>query len=46
MKKVVVVSGRLYFDIEAKFQAAEPENKVMVIRLEELAPFPAKLVEE
>lgn len=46
IKKVIVCSGRLYFDIEAKFQAAEPDSKVMVIRLEELAPFPAKLVEE
>lgn len=46
VKKVILCSGRLFFDIEAKFQATPPDQKVMVIRLEELAPFPAHLIEE
>jgi probable 2-oxoglutarate dehydrogenase E1 component DHKTD1 len=46
-KKVIICSGKVYFDIVQKFESQPlPENhKTLVIRLEELAPFPVKQVE-
>ena len=46
--KVVVCSGKIYFDIMNKFETNNlpVDQKVLVIRLEELAPFPARLIEE
>ena len=46
--KVVFCSGKIYFDIANKFQTSPlpGDQKTLVIRLEELAPFPAKLIEE
>lgn len=45
--KVVVCSGKVYFDIKQKLEAAPPtQGQVLVLRLEELAPFPVRLVEE
>lgn len=42
IKKVVVCSGKVYFDIHEKLTKTQPDHKVLVIRLEELAPFPIR----
>ncbi len=46
--KVIFCSGKIYFDIMQKFETnpLPGDQKTLVIRLEELAPFPAKLIEE
>ncbi len=46
-KKVIFVSGKVYFDIVQKIESKPlPENhKTLVIRIEELAPFPVKQIE-
>lgn len=46
MDKVVFCSGKVFFDIDKELETNQPTGKVMVIRLEELAPFPANLIEE
>ena len=43
--KVLICSGKVYFDICQKLEQAPPSTKVLVIRLEELAPFPMRQVE-
>ena len=43
--KVVFCSGKVYFDMQDKLHKQTPEGKVLVIRLEELAPFPSKHIE-
>ena len=42
VKKVVVCSGKVYFEIQKKFESKQPEHGVIVIRVEELAPFPIR----
>jgi probable 2-oxoglutarate dehydrogenase E1 component DHKTD1 len=46
-KKVLICSGKVYFDIMQKIEAQPlPENhKTLVLRLEELAPFPVHQIE-
>jgi 2-oxoglutarate dehydrogenase E1 component len=45
-KKVIFCSGKVFFDIQAKLEENKSlGHKVTVIRVEELAPFPIKLIE-
>lgn len=48
VKKVVVCSGKVYFDIMEKVKQSPlpKDHKLLIIRLEELAPFPVKQIEE
>ena len=46
VKKVVVCSGKVAFDIEARLEKANLAHAVQVIRCEELAPFPVALIRE
>lgn len=45
-KKVVFCSGKVFFDIQEKLANSKLGHKVSVIRVEELAPFPVKLIED
>ena len=47
-QKVVVCSGKVFFDIQGKLSAQEDKlsHKVAVLRAEELAPFPIISIEE
>lgn len=40
MKKVLLVSGKLYFDLVKERHARGLEKEVAIIRIEELCPFP------
>jgi 2-oxoglutarate dehydrogenase E1 component len=46
IKRVVFCSGKIYFDIEAKLEKGLQKDDVLVVRLEELAPFPIKTIEK
>jgi 2-oxoglutarate dehydrogenase complex dehydrogenase (E1) component-like enzyme len=44
-ESVVLCSGKVFFDIDAKIKAANVDHKkIKVIRVEELAPFPVKKI--
>ncbi|PPQ78664.1 hypothetical protein CVT25_010552 [Psilocybe cyanescens] len=45
-KKVVMLSGKVYYDLIKERQARELEDSVAFIRIEELAPFPFQQVED
>ena len=42
--KVIVCSGKVYFDIHQILDKADLHHKIKVIRVEELAPFPYDLI--
>jgi len=44
--KVILCSGKIAFDIEAKLESIELKNRIKVVRVEELAPFPTARVRE
>lgn len=46
IRKVIFCSGKVNFDIAARFEKNAPGQGVLVIRMEELAPFPVKKVKE
>ena len=48
IQKVVICSGKIYFDIMQKFETTPLSDgrKTLVIRLEEIAPFPVSLIEQ
>lgn len=41
-KKVIFCSGKVAFDIEARLEKTQPKDGILVVRLEEIAPFPIK----
>ena len=45
VNKVVICSGKIFFDIAERFKSNPSAQKTLVLRVEELAPFPAKLIE-
>lgn len=48
INKTILCSGKVYFDIQQALSGEQGKNlkhKVQVIRVEELAPFPIKLIE-
>ena len=44
VEKVVLCSGKVYFDIVAERKKKELEGKIAVVRVEQLCPFPYELV--
>lgn len=40
VKKVVFCTGKVAFDIEARLEKNKPKDSVIVVRVEEIAPFP------
>ncbi|CAB4445777.1 unnamed protein product [Rhizophagus irregularis] len=46
IEKVVFVCGKLYYDLVKERQNKKLENKVAIIRVEELCPFPRKDIEQ
>ena len=46
VKKVVLCSGKVAFDIEMRLEKANLSHTVQVIRLEEIAPFPVKQLQD
>jgi probable 2-oxoglutarate dehydrogenase E1 component DHKTD1 len=40
VKKVILCSGKIALDIDARLETANLKHRVKVIRVEELAPFP------
>lgn len=44
VKKVILCSGKVALDIDAKLAVANLKHQVKVIRVEELAPFPVSSI--
>ena len=44
VQRVVLCSGKVYYELEAAREAAGKEGQVAICRLEQLAPFPFDLV--
>lgn len=44
--RVVMLSGKIYYDLVKERQARDLNDKVAFVRIEELAPFPFKALEE
>lgn len=43
-KKVIFCTGKVAFDIEARLEKTQLKEGVLVVRLEEIAPFPIKQI--
>ncbi|CAG8546415.1 38028_t:CDS:10 [Gigaspora margarita] len=46
VEKIIFVSGKLYYDLVKERQNKKLEDKVAIIRFEELCPFPKSVVEK
>ncbi|OZJ02164.1 hypothetical protein BZG36_04628 [Bifiguratus adelaidae] len=46
VKKVVFVSGKLYYDLVKERLSRKLEGEVLIVRLEELCPFPAQQLKD
>ena len=46
VKKVILCSGKVAFDIETKLEGAKLNDRVKVVRVEELAPFPIASIKD
>jgi len=44
LRKILIVSGKAYFDLVKDIMAKDLQNKIKVIRLEEICPFPFKIL--
>ena len=44
LRKILIVSGKIYFDLIKDIQANNLHNKLKVVRLEEICPFPFKML--
>lgn len=42
VSRVMLVSGKIYYDLVKERQARKLDNKVALIRVEELCPFPRR----
>lgn len=44
LRKILLVSGKVYYDLVKEIEAASLQNQIRLIRIEELCPFPFALL--
>lgn len=46
VKKIVFCSGKVYYDLLAERAARSLDNQIAIVRIEQIAPFPADLIKQ